>query len=175
MFFIALYIPSDAKSYRHFILFCRCLSFVLCCSRRSLGSTQVPVRKMQVWTEHCMQRWSGAHSCCCTVWTHKDHQGVLVSRVHSHLMHFPSVHCVTTWKSSHFCNNPRWSHSIALCNMWALAEQFLKWRWCLTFDLIASEHLHSAQWLINSDTSGMLVKKKDGNGDTPAHDAAEAG
>lgn len=39
----------------------------------------------------------------------------------------------------------------------------------------ASEHLHTAQWLINSDASGMLVRMKDGNGDTPAHDAAEGG
>jgi predicted phage gp36 major capsid-like protein len=39
----------------------------------------------------------------------------------------------------------------------------------------AAEHLHTAQWLINSDTGGMLVKMKDGNGDTPAHDAADSG
>ena len=32
-----------------------------------------------------------------------------------------------------------------------------------------------AEWLINSDTGGNLVNKKDGNGDTPAHDAAESG
>lgn len=41
--------------------------------------------------------------------------------------------------------------------------------------LAATEHLHTAQWLINSDAGGMLVRMKDGNGDIPAHDAADSG
>ena len=39
----------------------------------------------------------------------------------------------------------------------------------------ASGQQHTAQWLINSDTSNILVTKKDKNGDTPAHDAADNG
>jgi len=39
----------------------------------------------------------------------------------------------------------------------------------------ASGEVKVAEWLINSDTGGNLVNKKDGNGDTPAHDAADSG
>lgn len=39
----------------------------------------------------------------------------------------------------------------------------------------AAGQIYTAQWLVNSDAGGMLVGKKDRNGDTPAHDAAENG
>ena len=41
--------------------------------------------------------------------------------------------------------------------------------------ILATGKESTAQWLINSDASGMLVNRKDKNGDTPAHDAAESG
>ena len=39
----------------------------------------------------------------------------------------------------------------------------------------ATGMLKTARWLINSDLKGTLVKMKDSNGDTAAHDAADNG
>lgn len=40
---------------------------------------------------------------------------------------------------------------------------------------VATGQEHTAQWIMNTDSSGTLVSMKDKNGDTPAHDAAENG
>lgn len=41
--------------------------------------------------------------------------------------------------------------------------------------ILATGKIHTAQWIISNDLGGTLVSKKDKNGDTPAHDAAESG
>ena len=45
----------------------------------------------------------------------------------------------------------------------------------LLYIYIAAGMLKTVQWLLNSDISGNLITATDKNGDTPTHDAAEAG